>query len=137
MVWLNPAKKPNWKLQTEGGRAYRLVAVWSASQLLKRLCKINPKNECHIQVFSELSQKAQPSEPNHCSALLLHNPTEFLRKNVMEIFKMMEIVEFMELMELMKMLELMEMMDRMEKMIQMMLIGNLSCSQVHKFTSSD
>ena len=28
-----------------------------------RLCKINPKDECHIQVFSELSQKAQLTEP--------------------------------------------------------------------------
>ena len=101
-----------------------------------RLCKINPKYECHIQVFSELSQKAQPTEPNHCSALLLHNTTEFLQKNVMEIMKMMEIVEIMEIMELMKMLELMEMMERMEKMIQMMLIGNFimfTSSQVHKF----
>ena len=86
-----------------------------------RLCKINPKDECHRQVFSELSQKAQLTEPKHCSALLLHNTTEFLQKNVME---MMEIMEMMEMMEIMEMLELMEMMERMEKMIQMMLIGN-------------
>ena len=78
-------------------------------------------------MFSELSQKAQLTEPKHCSALLLHNTTEFLQKNVMEIMKMMEtveIVKIMEMMELMEMLKLMEMMEMMEKMIQMMLIGN-------------
>ena len=48
--------------------------------LHKRLCKINPKYECHRQVFSGLSQKAQPNEPKHCSALLLHNASGFLQK---------------------------------------------------------
>ena len=91
-------------------------------------------------MFSELSQNAQQTESSHCYALLLHNSTEFLQKNVMQIMKMMEIVEIMEMMELMKMLELMEMMERMEKMIQMMLIGNFimfTSSQGYKFTSSD
>ena len=69
-------------------------------------------------MFSELSQKAQLTEPKHCSALLLHNTTEFLQKNVMEMMEMMEIMEIMEMMELM------EMMERLKKMIQMMLIGN-------------
>ena len=86
----------------------------------RRLCKINPKDECHRQVFSELSQKAQRTEPKHCSALLLHNTTEFLQKTVMEMMEMMEMMEIMdimEMMEIMEMLELMEMMERMEKMI--------------------
>ena len=55
-------------------------------------------------MFSELSQKAQPTEPYHCFAFLLHN--SFLQKSVMEIMKMMEIMEIMELMELMEMIEL-------------------------------
>ena len=61
-------------------------------------------------MLSELSQKAQITDSKHCSAFLLHNTTEFLQKNLMEIMKIMGIVEIMEIMELMKMLELMEMM---------------------------
>ena len=45
-----------------------------------RLCKINPKYECHRQVFCESSQKGQPTESNHCLALLLHNTTMVLQK---------------------------------------------------------
>ena len=80
-----------------------------------RLCKINPKNECHRQGFSELSQNAQPTEPSHCTALLLHNTTKFLHKSVMEIMKIMEIVEIMEMMELMELMEMIELIEMIER----------------------
>ena len=53
------------------------------SKVDKRLCKINPKYECHRQMLSGLSHTAQSTE--HCSALLLHNTSGFLQKNVMEM----------------------------------------------------
>ena len=49
--------------------------------VVMRLCNINPKYECHRQVFCESSQKGQPTKSNHCLALLLHNTTMVSQKN--------------------------------------------------------